>query len=97
MLHRLQIARKAANFTAPGRFVRHGQIAFRDIFDTRSGSLERVYHRTAQHHKVITASASAAKRAEHKHQPQPGAGVSLRRQRVGAFGADFIAFSSTAL
>ena len=90
VLHRLQIARQAANFAASGRFVRHGQIAFCDIFDTRSGSLERVYHRTAQHHKGDHRQRQRkAKRAEHKHQPQPGAGVSLCRQRVGAFGADF--------
>ncbi len=41
VLHGLQVARQAANFAASGHIVRHGEVAFGDIFNAFRGALQR--------------------------------------------------------
>ncbi len=89
VLHGLQVARQAANFAASGHIVRHGQVAFGDIFNAFRGALQRGDHRATQHDKGHGRQHQRqGKRAHHKHQAQLCAAVCLNRQGVRALGAD---------
>ncbi|CCJ84672.1 hypothetical protein BN133_1049 [Cronobacter dublinensis 582] len=87
-LHHLQMLAKTADFTAPGRLFRQGEIAAGDGFNARRGMLQRDNHHAAQHHEGQKRHDQRHReRGDHHHQTEMGAAAGVAAQLFHAIGA----------